>query len=103
MLEWGMKDPNRLIFRAPVHDTSPEARSDLYGIRTSCLVAPNVIQKIAADMWVDRLQGFDEQGQPLEINHPWNQEGTPAERHARLLAIYDYVRNRDSDWREGGD
>lgn len=97
MLEWGLNEAPRAVFREePPTFTEP-------GIRRSCLLAPYQIMKIAAEMWVDRLQGCDVQGQPLELDHPWNLEGTADERRARVRAIYDYVRTRDADWQVGAD
>lgn len=102
MLEWGLKDPPRAIFRED-GPSSLEDRREMRGIRRSCLVAPAVLMNLASGMWVDRFQGDDEKGRPLEINHPWNQEGSPEDRKKRLAEIQDYVRRRDADWLEGAD
>lgn len=100
MLEWGLNKPPRAKFQEP-GPSSLEDRRDMRGIRRSCLIAPAVMLKLAAGMWQDRFQGCDTKGNSLELDHPWNQEGTPEERKARVQSIYDYVRTLDWDWQAG--
>jgi hypothetical protein len=99
-LEWGLGQPPRAVFRDALRD---DDRKELFGIRRMCLVAPIVLGKIASGMWVDRFQGCDTEGHPLNLGHQWNQMGTADERRARTAAIYEFVRKRDSDWRLGCD
>jgi hypothetical protein len=41
-----------------------------------------------------RYDGCDEQGYPLEPNHPWNQEGSPEDQLKRRAEIEQYVNER---------
>jgi hypothetical protein len=97
-LEWGLNEPPRAVFRDTRND---EDRKELRGIRRMCLVAPMALTRIAAEMWVDRFQGCDTDGHPLQTSDPWIQEVHGAERHARLQATYQYLRARDWDWQVG--
>lgn len=102
MLEWGLSNPPRAIFR----DTTPKSyddRRELAGIRRSTLIAPAVLMNIAAGLWSDRFRGVDVQGLPLDLKHSWNHEGTYEERQRRFQDIYDYVRAKDSNWQAGAD
>jgi hypothetical protein len=99
-LEWGLNEPPRAVFRDTRND---EDRKEMRGIRRMCLVAPVVLTRIAAGMWADRFQGYDTNGHPLDLGHPWNSEGTAEERKNRIAAIHEYVRARDNDWRVGAE
>lgn len=100
MLEWGLKKPPRALFRDGRRE---EDRRELTGIRRSTLIAPMVLANVATGMWADRFQGCDEKGYPLQLDHPWNLEGSPERRQARRQEIYDHVRKRVADWRVGAD
>lgn len=97
-LEWRMNDPIRAVFRDATRD---DDRRDMAGIRRMCLVAPAVLMEIATGMWVDRFNGCDADGNPLDLRHPWNAEGSSEDRQKRVAAIRDYIRSRDADWLAG--
>lgn len=99
-LEWHMNAPPRAVFGDP-GPMSVEERRELRGIRRMCLVSPACLSRIATGMWADRFEGSDDDGHSLDLRHPWNLEGGPAEVAARRNAIYDYVRRRDADWLKG--
>ena len=102
--EWGMDGTTVAVFRRADRRPSTLAeRKDMWGIRRSCLIAPGVLNRIAADMWADRFFGVDEKGLPLDLRHPWNDEGTPEESAARRQEIYAYLRKRDDKWRTGAE
>jgi hypothetical protein len=48
----------------------------------------------------DRYAGCDDEGSPLDPEHPWNKDRPPVERAKRLVEIEEYIVKRDKRWAE---
>jgi hypothetical protein len=48
----------------------------------------------------DRYAGCDDDGSPLDPEHPWNKDRPPVERAKRLVEIEEYIVKREQRWAE---
>lgn len=88
----------KLAFRS--RQVSPLDREGRRGIWRQHSLIPATVSELATGLWADRFRGSDVEGRPLNLDHPLNDLAGLA-RERRHAEIYDYLRQRDADWREG--
>lgn len=87
----------KAIFRTP-GPTSLEDRRERGGIWRQHSIGTMLL---ASELWADRFNGVDNEGNPLDLRHPWNDSLRGEERQRRITEIEDYIRARDVDWMKG--
>jgi hypothetical protein len=78
-------------------------RAEHGGIRHLRGLAASDLSKLWAPLWASRYIGCDEQGLPLDMTHPWNDELRGDARVKRYEEINAYLTKSDSDWLRGAE
>ncbi|MBU3028953.1 hypothetical protein [Paracoccus marinaquae] len=85
----------------PTAELLDKDRAEHSGIMRVRGLAPVALLTVAAEMWASRFYGADDQGYPLALTHPWNDELRGEKRQRRFAEIKAYVRARDTNWMKG--
>jgi len=76
-------------------------RAEHGGIRRLRGLAASDLFKLWAPLWQSRYIGCDDQGFPLDMRHPWNNELRGAARVKRYEEINAYIAKSDRNWLRG--
>lgn len=87
------KERNREASAALSQLKAERNKFDLWGEESATSRTLIAIAELFRD---ERYRGCDLQGYPLDPNHPWNKELSPAEREIRLAEIEAYVTAREA-------
>ncbi len=76
-------------------------RAEHGGIRHLRGLAASDLFKLWAPLWASRYAGCDDQGLPLDLMHPWNDDLRGDARVKRYEQISAYIAKSDQDWLRG--